>query len=68
MKTRGGTAKAGDVIPYLFCLGTDGVSSRTAQAEKAKHPDEVRRGGDDTKIGSSDRDFFPIEHDLMSAW
>ncbi|KAG8887538.1 DNA-directed DNA polymerase alpha catalytic subunit pol1 [Tulasnella sp. 332] len=50
MKARGGTAKAGDVIPYVFCLGTDGVSSKTAQADKAKHPDEVRRGGDDTKI------------------
>ncbi|KAG8995845.1 DNA-directed DNA polymerase alpha catalytic subunit pol1 [Tulasnella sp. JGI-2019a] len=50
MKARGGAAKAGDVIPYLFCLGVDGVSSKTAQADKAKHPDEVRKGGDDTKI------------------
>ncbi|KAG8930695.1 DNA-directed DNA polymerase alpha catalytic subunit pol1 [Tulasnella sp. 418] len=55
MKSRGGTAKAGDVIPYLFCLGPDGQSSKTAQADRARHPDEVRRGGDDVKI---DYEFY----------
>ncbi|KAG8945626.1 DNA-directed DNA polymerase alpha catalytic subunit pol1 [Tulasnella sp. 424] len=44
MKARGGTAKAGDVIPYLFCQGEHGESSKTGQAERAMHPDEVRRG------------------------
>jgi DNA polymerase alpha subunit A len=52
MKARGGTAKAGDVMPYVFCLGADGQSSKTAQADKAMHPDEVRKGGDDARIGS----------------
>ncbi|KAG8901757.1 DNA-directed DNA polymerase alpha catalytic subunit pol1 [Tulasnella sp. 408] len=46
MKARGGSAKAGDVIPYLFCQGEHGESSKTGQAERAMHPDEVRRGED----------------------
>lgn len=52
MKARGGTAKAGDVIPYLFCQGEHGESSKTGQAERAMHPDEVRRG-EGVKIGMS---------------
>lgn len=51
MKARGITARAGDVIPYVFCLGDSGESSKTAQADKAKHPDEVRRESDKFKIG-----------------
>jgi len=43
MKARGGTARAGDVIPYVFCLGLGGESGKTAQADRAKHPDEVRK-------------------------
>ncbi|KAI0630777.1 hypothetical protein C8Q77DRAFT_225853 [Trametes polyzona] len=50
MKARGLTARAGDVIPYVFCLGETGESSKTAQADKAKHPDEVRRESDKLKI------------------
>ncbi|EIN03911.1 DNA polymerase alpha catalytic subunit [Punctularia strigosozonata HHB-11173 SS5] len=50
MKTRGGTARSGDVIPYVFCLGASGESSKTGQADKAKHPDEVRKGGKDCQI------------------
>ncbi|KAH9849847.1 hypothetical protein C2E23DRAFT_887828 [Lenzites betulinus] len=50
MKARGITARAGDVIPYVFCLGDSGESSKTAQADKAKHPDEVRRESDKFKI------------------
>ncbi|EIW58350.1 DNA-directed DNA polymerase alpha catalytic subunit POL1 [Trametes versicolor FP-101664 SS1] len=50
MKARGITARAGDVIPYVFCLGEGGESSKTAQADKAKHPDEVRRESDKLKI------------------
>jgi DNA polymerase alpha subunit A len=51
MKAKGAVAKAGDVIPYIFCLGADGKSARTAQADKAFHPDEFRRVGSDLKIG-----------------
>ncbi|KAI0796194.1 hypothetical protein C8Q75DRAFT_863184 [Abortiporus biennis] len=50
MKARGGTPRAGDVIPYVFCLGEGGESSKTAQADKAKHPDEVRKAGSELQI------------------
>ena len=51
MKAKGGTARAGDVIPYIFCLGEGGETSKTAQADRAMHPDEVRRESDKHKIG-----------------
>ncbi|KAJ9474897.1 DNA polymerase alpha catalytic subunit A [Pseudozyma hubeiensis] len=51
MKARGGSARMGDVIPYIFCLGEDGSSStKTAQAERAHHPDELRRKDSELKI------------------
>jgi DNA polymerase alpha subunit A len=43
LKARGGTAKAGDVIPYVFCKEEGEESAKTAQADRARHPDEVRR-------------------------
>ncbi|PFH53233.1 hypothetical protein AMATHDRAFT_54925 [Amanita thiersii Skay4041] len=43
MKAKGGTAKTGDVIPYIFCIAEGEEPAKTAQAERAKHPDEVRR-------------------------
>lgn len=52
MKARGGTGRAGDVIPYVFCLGDNGESAKSAQADKAKHPDEVRRAGSGLQIGA----------------
>lgn len=51
MKARGGTARAGDVIPYIFCLNEGEASAKSAQADRAKHPDEVRRAGPELKIG-----------------
>jgi DNA polymerase alpha subunit A len=51
MKSKGQSAKAGDVISYVFCLGEDGSSSKTAQADRAYHPDEVRRSEGQLKIG-----------------
>ena len=53
MKSRGSNARSGDVIPYVFCLGDSGESSKSAQAERAKHPEEVRKAGSDLKIGNS---------------
>ncbi|KAH9935987.1 uncharacterized protein BXZ73DRAFT_45345 [Epithele typhae] len=50
MKERGGTARGGDVIPYVFCLGEGGESAKTAQADRAKHPDEVRRDSENLKL------------------
>ena len=51
MKSRGGTARSGDVIPYVFCVGDGGETSKSAQADRAKHPDEVRKVGSELKIG-----------------
>ncbi|GJJ15609.1 hypothetical protein Clacol_009887 [Clathrus columnatus] len=50
MKTRGLAGRAGDVIPYIFCLGEDGQSSKTAQAAHARHPDEIRKAESENKI------------------
>ncbi|CCA69546.1 related to POL1-DNA-directed DNA polymerase alpha, 180 KD subunit [Serendipita indica DSM 11827] len=50
MKAKGQSAKAGDVIPYIFCLADDGTSSKTAQADRAFHPDDIRRSGGQLKI------------------
>lgn len=52
MLSKGGSAKAGDVIPYIFSLGADGVASKTAQADKARHPDDFRRLDSAFKIGA----------------
>jgi len=52
MKARGGVAKAGEVIPYVFCLGSDGKTSKSAQADHAFHPDEFRRKDSGLKIGT----------------
>lgn len=52
MKARGGTARAGDVIPHIFCLSENQESAKSAQADRAKHPDEVRRAGAELKIGT----------------
>ena len=43
MKQKGGSARTGDVIPYVFCLSEGEESAKTAQADRAKHPDEVRK-------------------------
>ncbi|KAJ7876279.1 DNA polymerase family B-domain-containing protein [Mycena leptocephala] len=43
MKLRGGDARHGDVIPYVFCLAEGEQTAKTAQADRAKHPDEFRK-------------------------
>ncbi|TIC20656.1 hypothetical protein E3Q13_00361 [Wallemia mellicola] len=43
MKSKGGTAKSGDVISYVFCASPDGVASKTGKAENAYHPEDLRR-------------------------
>ncbi|KAF8064215.1 DNA polymerase family B-domain-containing protein [Lyophyllum atratum] len=50
MKAKGGTSRAGDVISYVFCLAEGEEPAKSAQADRAKHPDEVRRAGSDLKI------------------
>jgi len=53
MKAKGLSAKAGDVIPYIFCIPPGGETTKTAQAANAHHPDDVRRQGSTLKIGTS---------------
>ncbi|WVR04263.1 hypothetical protein IAU60_001263 [Kwoniella sp. DSM 27419] len=55
MKAKGASVRAHDVIPYIMCLGEDGKGSKTAQAERAFHPDDLRRQGSELKI---DYDFY----------
>jgi dihydroorotase len=45
MRERGGNAKAGDVIPYIFCLptGDEPEKDKDKQALRARHPDEIRK-------------------------
>ncbi|GAA5897364.1 hypothetical protein JCM5296_004143 [Sporobolomyces johnsonii] len=50
MKAKGQSAKAGDVIPYIFCIAPNGETTKTAQAANAHHPDDVRRQGSTLKI------------------
>ena len=53
MKGKGSSVRAHDVIPYIMCLGEDGKAARTAQADRAFHPDDLRRQGSELKIGKS---------------
>jgi DNA polymerase alpha subunit A len=51
MQERGQSARMGDVIPYIFCLAADGTSSsKSAQADKAHHPDELRKQDSELKV------------------
>ena len=51
MKAKGTAVRAHDVIPYIMCLGADGKSAKSAQADKAFHPDDLRRQGSELRIG-----------------
>ncbi|KAJ7460715.1 DNA polymerase family B-domain-containing protein [Mycena latifolia] len=50
MKLRGGDARLGDVIPYVFCLSEGEETAKTAQADRAKHPEEFKRAGAELKL------------------
>ena len=53
MKAKGSSARAGDVIPYVFCLPEgEETAGKTSQADRAKHPDDVRRSGSGLVIGT----------------
>lgn len=49
MKARNVAVRAGDVMPYIFC-SEGGEAGHGAQAERAKHPDELRKGGTEIQI------------------
>ncbi|KAJ7708740.1 DNA polymerase alpha catalytic subunit [Mycena rosella] len=50
MKLRGGDARHGDVIPYVFCLSEGEETAKTAQADRAKHPEEFKKAGAELKL------------------
>jgi DNA polymerase alpha subunit A len=50
MKARNVAVRAGDVVPYIFC-SEEGETGHSIQAERAKHPDEIRKGGTESQIG-----------------
>lgn len=50
MKAKGTAVRAHDVIPYVMCLGADGKAARSAQADRAFHPDDLRRQGSELRI------------------
>ncbi|KAF7356957.1 DNA polymerase [Mycena venus] len=50
MKLRGGDAKLGDVIPYVFCLAEGEQTAKTAQADRAKHPEEFKKPDSGLKL------------------
>ncbi|KAJ7132213.1 hypothetical protein C8R44DRAFT_773372 [Mycena epipterygia] len=50
MKLRGGDARHGDVIPYVFCLAEGEETAKTAQADRAKHPEEFKKVGSELKL------------------
>ncbi|KAH7920526.1 hypothetical protein BV22DRAFT_1073766 [Leucogyrophana mollusca] len=43
LKAKGGSARGGDVIPYVFCITPGEESAKSAQADRAKHPDEFKK-------------------------
>lgn len=51
MKAKGLTARTGTVVQYIFCRAEGEESSKTAQADRAKHPDEIKRSEGELKIG-----------------
>lgn len=55
MQAKGQTIKAGDVIPYVFCLAEDGITAKSAKADRAFHPDDLRKKDTTLKI---DYDFY----------
>ena len=53
MKTRDVAVRAGNVIPYIFCSdsGDGDGTGNTAQAERARHPDELRKAESEVQTG-----------------
>jgi len=45
MKARNAAVRAGDVVPYIFCSSEGDATGNSAQAERARHPDELRKAG-----------------------
>ncbi|KAF7983750.1 hypothetical protein HWV62_19727 [Athelia sp. TMB] len=61
MKARGATPRGGDVIPYVFCLAEGEQTAKSAQADRAKHPDEIRKADSGLKI---DHEYY-LAHQVL---
>ncbi|KAL0953645.1 hypothetical protein HGRIS_004849 [Hohenbuehelia grisea] len=61
MKAKGGSARSGDVIPYIFCLSEGEESTKTPQADRARHPNDVRRADSKLRI---DFDYYLV-HQIL---
>ncbi|TFK68725.1 hypothetical protein BDN72DRAFT_948057 [Pluteus cervinus] len=61
MKAKGGSARAGDVISYIFCVAEGENAANVTLAERAKHPDEIRRSGNTLQI---DHDYY-LAHQIL---
>jgi DNA polymerase alpha subunit A len=66
MKSKGGHARSGDVIPYLLCRSEGEETAKSAQADRAKHPDEFRRASGELKIGNADLSGLPEITEIRS--
>jgi DNA polymerase alpha subunit A len=75
MKAKGGSARSGNVISYIFCLAEGEETAKTAQADRARHPDEVRKANSGFQIGietlllacfPSDQVVLDFEHYLAN--
>lgn len=43
LKAKGGSARVGDVISYIFCVSPGDETAKGVQADRAKHPDELKK-------------------------
>jgi DNA polymerase alpha subunit A len=50
LKAKGGSARNGDVIPYVFCVAPGEETVKTAQADRAKHPDEIKKAAGELTV------------------
>ena len=64
MQAKGQTIKAGDVIPYVFCLAEDGITAKSAKADRAFHPDDLRKKDTTLKIGAL-KELVQTLHDYL---
>lgn len=62
MKAKGGSARVGDVIPYIFCISPGEESAKSAQADRAKHPDELKKAA--SKEPSIDYEHY-LAHQVL---
>ena len=62
MLAKNESARSGDVIPYVFCVGpTTAHTSKATQAERAFHPDDVRRHHDDPAYAIDYKHYLSLQ-------